>query len=258
MQCFIYKTSNTEVLVLQFCDNALALPAQARCPTSEWGKVTDKHYKIILTTHDFSKLFHGEKCGIMICTQTLPGCDRVTYNLPWVSAWCMMESENGLSMLMSRPLVTQYLGALPCTQVTWPGAAEGTNTNWRFSLPLWVAIKRETLADTKWTPPFFIRSITYFRPCWSAAWNEEQKEIAQFLSFSPLNANPDLGMRLQQSPETNEAEYCKIDPFNPEYKVSVCVFYIFTRYLCVNPFHLFEYPGKIKCWVYDTNVYRSE
>ena len=36
----------------------------------------------------------------------------------------MMESENGLSMLMSRPLVTQYLGALPCTLLTWPGAAE--------------------------------------------------------------------------------------------------------------------------------------
>lgn len=76
-----------------------------------------------------------------------------------------------------------------------------------------------------------------FRPWWSAvcpAWNEEQKEIAQLLSLSPLNANPDLGMRLQHSPETNEAEYCKIDPFNSEYKVSacVCIFHIFTRYLC--------------------------
>ena len=28
-------------------------------------KVTDKHSTIILTTHDFSKLFHGEKCRIM-------------------------------------------------------------------------------------------------------------------------------------------------------------------------------------------------
>ena len=37
-------------------------------------KVTHKHFQIILTTHDFWKLFHGEKCGIMKCpnTQTLP------------------------------------------------------------------------------------------------------------------------------------------------------------------------------------------
>ena len=193
----------------------------------------------------------------MICTQTLPGCDRVTYNLnvclvyDGVWEWVVYANEPPISHWVSG-------GATVHPAHLARRGREGTNTNWRFSLPLWVAIKRETLADTKWTPPFFIISITYFRPCWSAAWNEEQKEIAQFLSFSPLNANPDLGMRLQQSPETNEAEYCKIDPFNPEYKVSVCVFYIFTRYLCVNPFHLFEYPGKIKCWVYDTTVYRSE
>ena len=81
--------------------------------------------------------------------------------------WCECGDwlENGFTMLMSPPLVIISPEALLCPLGPWL-TSQGTNTNWRFSPPFCAAIKTETLGDTKWYPPFFIRSTSCLDPGW--------------------------------------------------------------------------------------------